>query len=198
MLFKIHRILGVSLIFFILLLSFTGLALQHPDYFETRKKFIGPSMVKFFYDIKPCEIYGFEFEEQWILTCNNKVFINDIKILSNFNEIHSVQKVGDDYKIGIDKFVLTISDEGEITKSFNKITGEKTSPVFSKVDNTYSKLIEYDELAKVISYERIIVDMHTGRIFGVAGISLIDIISIGIILLSITGFITWLKRKLTH
>ena len=82
MLFKIHRILGVSLIFFILLLSFTGLALQHPDYFETRKKFVGPSMVKFFYDIKPCEIYGFEFEEQWILTCNNKVFINDIKILS--------------------------------------------------------------------------------------------------------------------
>ena len=179
MLFKIHRILGVSLIFFILLLSITGLALQHPDYFETRKKFLGPSMVKFFYDIKPCEIYGFEFEEQWILTCNNKVFINDIKILSNFNEIHSVQKVGDDYKIGIDKFVLTISDEGEITKSFNKITGEKTSPVF-------------------ISYERIIVDMHTGRIFGVAGISLIDIISIGIILLSITGFITWLKRKLIH
>ena len=109
-----------------------------------------------------------------------------------------MQKVGDDYKIGIDKFVLTISDEGEITKSFNKITGEKTSPVFSKVDNTYSKLIEYDELAKVISYERIIVDMHTGRIFGVAGVSLIDIISIGIILLSITGFITWLKRKLTH
>ena len=44
---------------------------------------------------------------------------------------------------------------GEITKSFNKITGEKTSK---------------------ISYERIIVD---NRIFGVAGISLIDIISIG-------------------
>ena len=57
------------------------------------------------------------------------------------------------------------------------------------------KIIEEKSIEKTITYERIVVDIHTGRIFGTIGITLVDLVTIGIILLSITGTITWLRHK---
>ena len=48
---------------------------------------------------------------------------------------------------------------------------------------------------EVLPVERVILDLHSGRIFGIAGLWLFDIVALLLILLSLTGTFIWLKRK---
>jgi hypothetical protein len=58
----------------------------------------------------------------------------------------------------------------------------------------------YEKLAKHyrgtgLSWERLLLDLHSGRIFGIGGIWIMDIAALLLILLAGTGFWTWLKHK---
>ena len=57
------------------------------------------------------------------------------------------------------------------------------------------QIIENKSLSKTITYERIVVDLHSGRLFGSFGVTLIDLVTIGIILLSMTGAYSWIRHK---
>jgi hypothetical protein len=48
---------------------------------------------------------------------------------------------------------------------------------------------------EVLPVERLILDLHSGRFFGSAGLWLFDIAALLLILLSLTGTFIWLKRK---
>ena len=58
-----------------------------------------------------------------------------------------------------------------------------------------SNLTFYLILCKTITYERIAVDLHSGRLFGSFGVTLIDLVTIGIIILSFTGAYSWIRHK---
>ena len=45
------------------------------------------------------------------------------------------------------------------------------------------------------SWERVLQDLHSGRLFGAAGIFLIDLTGVIILLLAISGFVTIIMRK---
>ena len=64
-----------------------------------------------------------------------------------------------------------------------------------KIEENLKARIENKSLSKTITYERVIVDIHTGRFFGQAGVTLIDLVTIGLILLSITGTYSWIRHK---
>ena len=51
MIMKIHRLLGVTLVFFILILSITGTLLQHAEDFNIRNNYAPSSVAKTFYNI---------------------------------------------------------------------------------------------------------------------------------------------------
>ena len=57
------------------------------------------------------------------------------------------------------------------------------------------KKIEDKSLSKIITYERIVVDLHSGRLFGTFGVTLVDLVTIGLIILSVTGTYSWLRWK---
>jgi hypothetical protein len=57
------------------------------------------------------------------------------------------------------------------------------------------KIIEDISISKTITYERIAVDLHSGRLFGSFGVTLIDLVTIGIIILSFTGAYSWIRHK---
>jgi uncharacterized iron-regulated membrane protein len=55
--------------------------------------------------------------------------------------------------------------------------------------------IEDISISKTITYERIAVDLHTGRIIGIVGVTLVDLVTIGLIILSFTGTYSWLRHR---
>ena len=46
-----------------------------------------------------------------------------------------------------------------------------------------------------LSLDRLLLDLHSGRLFGKTGVYLMDAAAIGLLLLSITGLIVWLRRR---
>jgi len=201
MLLIVHRYLGIMLVFFVLLLSITGSLLQHAEDFNLRNKYASSSVVKYFYKIKPCSVLSYKVDDNWLSKCDASLYFNDKKISNNIsnNIINSVIKKGSLYNIDYDNHIVTVNKYGEIIKLIHK---EKNS--IYKKDNlllikiapaNIRKNIEENSINKTITYERIIVDLHTGRIFGFIGITIIDLVTIGFILLSMTGTISWLKYK---
>ena len=63
------------------------------------------------------------------------------------------------------------------------------------INKGLKRIIEDKSISSTITYERIIVDLHTGRLFGVVGITLIDIVTLGMLILAITGTISWMRHK---
>ena len=51
MIIKLHRILGITLVLFVIVLSITGTLLQHADDFNIRQNYVSSSLAKNLYNI---------------------------------------------------------------------------------------------------------------------------------------------------
>jgi len=197
MFIKIHRLLGITLVFFVMVLLITGALLQHAEDINIRQKYASSSIAKNFYNLKPCQISSIKIENKWISLCNSNLYLDTKKILSNVDNITAAYKNKSVYYIYYDDHMVTVSENYEIQS-----IGHKADDVRYKIelkDNIINKglkrIIEDKSISSTITYERIIVDLHTGRLFGVVGITLIDIVTLGMLVLSITGTISWMRHK---
>jgi len=59
------------------------------------------------------------------------------------------------------------------------------------IDNDLGRYIQKDSLKRIITWERFMQDLHSGRFFGQAGIYFMDIISLLLLVLAVTGIILW-------
>ena len=96
---KIHRLLGITLVFFILILSITGSLLQHAEVFNIRNNYAPSYIAKNFYSIKPCEIYSYKFNNKWLSICNKNLYFDTTKIASSINTVNSIFIKKDRYHI---------------------------------------------------------------------------------------------------
>ena len=46
-----------------------------------------------------------------------------------------------------------------------------------------------------ISIERLLQDLHSGRLFGIFGVILMDLASVALVLLALTGCWVWLRKR---
>ena len=199
MIIKLHRILGITLVLFVIVLSITGTLLQHADDFNIRQNYVSSSLAKNLYNIEPCEVLSYKFENHWISTCNSNLYFNAKKIADNINSVTYVYTKNRNYHVQYDNHEIILDENSNILEIIH--IEPKTN--FSKkivlknnaMPEEQKKIIEEKSIEKTITYERIVVDIHTGRIFGTVGITLVDLVTIGIILLSMTGTITWLRHK---
>lgn len=49
-------------------------------------------------------------------------------------------------------------------------------------------------MAEVVTWDRVLLDLHTGRFFGEAGIYVMDAAAILLLLLALSGIYNWIKR----
>jgi len=196
MLMKIHRFLGITLVFFILLLSVTGTLLQHAESFNIRNNYAPSSIAKNFYDIQPCKIYSYKFNNTWISICNRDLYFGLKKVASNVGKVSSIFLENDKYHIYYDNHAIIINPDSSIS-GMSHIEPEDSAIVLKEglIPIKQKKIIENISISKTITYERIVVDLHSGRLFGSFGVTLIDLVTIGIILLSFTGAYSWIRHK---
>ena len=196
---RIHRLLGITLAFFILILSITGTLLQHAEDFNIRNNYAPSSVAKNFYNIKPCKIYSYEYDNNWISMCNRDLYFNEKKIASGIDDINSVYLNSGKYHIHYDNHKIVVNSDSSIEEMGHTNPNENIDKnVVLKIDlisENQKKIIENKSLSKTITYERIVVDLHSGRLFGSFGVTLVDLVTIGIILLSITGAYSWIRHK---
>ena len=201
MIMRIHRFLGITLVIFLLILSVTGTLLQHAEDFGIRKKFISSSLASSLYNIKSCTVASSKIENKWISLCNSNLYFQENKIINNINSINTIFKKNSNYIIQYNmSHEIKLSEAGVILnmRHLDKQTTTKLKKIKLKnniAPENLRKKIKDISISKTITYERIAVDIHTGRLIGIVGVTLVDLVTIGLIILSMTGTYSWLRHK---
>ena len=107
-------------------------------------------------------------------------------------------------KIGLaDTKIVLDTDQGclKIDDDFMELSPCTMSKQFiwSQLDDVPDRVklaFKQTQYGAVISLERLILDAHSGRIIGLAGVYFMDLMAIFIIMLGISGFTLWLLRKI--
>ncbi len=65
----------------------------------------------------------------------------------------------------------------------------------SQLDSARSDILQFEYRASLVSWERILLDIHSGRIFGSLGVILVDVMAILFLLMAISGIWIWSRRR---
>jgi hypothetical protein len=98
----------------------------------------------------------------------------------------------------LDQQVVLNSSSGPVASSSEFLEWQAlahNSPIeWAQTGNPPSSLLASLPATDGISWERFLLDIHAGRIFGSARIIIADIAALGMILLALSGFYTWFTR----
>lgn len=66
----------------------------------------------------------------------------------------------------------------------------------SKPPSFLAKKIKKDARSTILPLERVVLDLHSGRFFGIIGVIIVDLAGLFLILLALSGCAIWIKHKL--
>lgn len=129
-------------------------------------------------------------EEIWLLTIDGDV----VEKLTSPGE-----KLGDIQQLGIlNDHIVIATSTGQYLADTDLISWQSidSSDVLWSKPATLPSTITTDIFAQThsITRERLLLDLHSGRIFGQAGVIFVDLVAIILVLLAITGTMVWYKR----
>ncbi len=232
----LHRYLGIVSAFFILLLSLSGIMLNHTDDLELDTTYIDNPALLQWYGIQTTPITNFQAEQFWVSFDGNTVYINKEKTgnckkltgahtfdtllfiscensLQIYNQ-HSqlIETIDKNFGlptpvsgIGVNKknnkqqiYLLSQGSYYQInsqTLAFNKLNSKSRQiSLPAKAPTNVIKAIKIQSQNNGLNLERILLDIHSGRILGIFGVLLIDFAALLLIFMALSGLWVWLIR----
>ncbi len=240
----LHRYTGLIAAFFAILLSVTGILLNHTQEFALNKNYASAPWLMQMYGIKTPEInqaYAVKINEKmhWVMVFDNGVYldqnalscdiplvgalyVNDMLLIANATQLclftatgemidvlplsneQTIKRIGQQQSQSGDKTLIIDSSTGLFTTNaeYTALLAEDVS--LSMVNVLWSEPSVTPDAVKAsllkqhkgegLPWERIILDLHSGRIVGLAGVYFMDVIALLLIFLSLSGVTLWAKR----
>lgn len=231
---RTHRVLGVSSVTFIFLISLTGLVLSHADTLKLSTHYIsGPVMLGLYgIDAPPVET-AFEARGVIFATADNKLFANGQLMADEVEALRGAITKDDVIVLATDSEFFIVTQSAELVERFapdvSGLTGRLGTDgqlVVADIDShqfvfdtnsmrlqslpgitnvTWSQAVTPSQqqvaniaatsLGKTLSWERVLSDLHSGRILPTVGRYLADITAICLLYLCVTGIFLWFRRR---
>jgi hypothetical protein len=230
-LFKFHRYTGLSVAIIIVMLSVTGIILNHTDKLQLSSQYVKSEAILDWYGIKPPKAtIAFVSNNHWIIQAGEQIYLGTQPVLKRPETLVGMVSSDSFFLLGFTNGLILLSPEGDIIerieKPLTKIAINSNHTVFINSNDlilssddallswqeTEEKLPEWSSPVKapaaliqqiktlshsnILPFERVLLDIHSGRFFGAYGVLIIDIAGILFILLAITGCWIWLRYKL--
>jgi hypothetical protein len=233
---RFHRWLGVALALVILLLSITGIALNHSDGWNLDSNYISSNWLLDAYGVRaPAVSASFMHGNRRATLLGKRLYLDEQEISDDADSLTGIAVLDDLILVATrDRaFVLTVDGElieqmdlsavlpGAIERigsagSFAAVSSEGT--VFlsdadisgfepgtdiadiawaesSAVPDALLTALQGHYRGRGLSMERVIADIHSGRIVTITGPYLMDAVAILLIILSITGIAMWTSKR---
>jgi hypothetical protein len=196
-----HRWAGATLVAFVLFLSLTGIALNHSTDLGLDRRYVTWNWL--------LEAYGMGLPESYagMVTLDPLVVVGDgqrVHVLLTSGELVESIDLGMQLPGGIDR-VGVVGDRAILQSGGNVLRSDADLTEFHAwADSDAADVTWSDEVAPDtaglealeatwrghgLTVERVLLDLHSGRLFRIPGRLLLDIVAIGLILLSISGLI---------
>ncbi len=235
---KWHRTLGVSSAIFVVILTITGLALNHTERLKLDQRFVGSSIWMDLYNISlPKDPSSFATKNHQVTLLADRLYFNATELEEQADQLFGAVELAGTVIVAISGEILLLEQDGQLIE---KLTGSEGVPAgMERIGlSSKNKLIVYAahgeystdldtlewlespstssnikwstesiineplkaKLAKAyrgkgLSLERVLLDLHSGRILGSWGVYLVDAAALLFLILAITGVWMWSKTR---
>ncbi|MDH3831886.1 MAG: PepSY domain-containing protein [Gammaproteobacteria bacterium] len=231
-----HRYIGISTAIFVIILSFSGLVLNHTDELNLDAAYVQSDLLLDWYGITAPEgLLSYTAGSAQITAVNDKIFWDNKPLLHIAAPLAGVQAFGGLVVIVAGGSPVLFTAQGELVEKLENVAGVPTGIqaiglssqgllAVKTVRGIYladENLLEWvraggpeinwsstqatePALLKSLQnayrgtglpIERIMLDLHSGRILGRAGVYIMDAAAIGFLLLAASGVWLWLRRR---
>lgn len=235
-LYKFHRYTGLIAALFALLLTLTGIVLNHTDNLKLDSRYIESGLILDWYGIRPPDnIPAFDTGKHWVMQLESQVYFDRILALRHDAALQGAVETGDFAVIAFADSLALLSPRGEVIEQMragelfegeiSRLGLDADGRIFVQAGNrrfvsedgvtawNTTDLAPLDWAAagkppaeildpivhayrsKVLPLERLLLDLHSGRLFGEFGVWLIDVAALMIGFLAISGSWIWLHHK---
>lgn len=231
-----HRRFGLAALLLIVILSITGILLNHTEQLKLDEVSIESDALLDWYNINPQGLpINFSSINTWISQWNQQLFLNGRSFYTHNENLRGFVQLNNTLVIAMENTIILADSEGEIIELMavntlggiksigllnNKIALLDSSSHFYLSDKDITEWHEQPaqalnwSLASAInegqikqlkqayrgpglSLERVILDLHSGRIFNASwGIYIMDASAVIMLLLSFSGVWIWWSRRL--
>ena len=237
LLYKGHRHIGFAVSLITIMLSITGIALNHTSELKLDQHFIKSPLILDWYGIdNPTNEKSFALKEHWLTQLEQNIYLDNKAIFTSEEPLIGAIINADFIVAAFSNRLVLLTIEGDLIESIAKPDLEKIGThnalifiqtqqhVYSSKDQllswqesniqpqywsnksplptAISEELKQDSRGQVLDFERVILDIHSGRFFGQYGVYLIDLSGVLLVFLAISGVWFWLrgyvKRRLKN
>lgn len=233
-----HRRFGIAVALLVLILSLTGLTLNHTDSLRLDERFVTARWLLDWYGMEaPETATSHAADDRWVTLLGDRLYLDRQVLAGHFNQFAGAVAYGELLAVAADDEVMILTDDGQLVDKLGAESGVPAgfdaiglrgdgSLVLQARDVLYStavdtlewtrlgengtdvrwsvpvslpsaelEVLRSDFRSRMLSMERVLLDLHSGRIVGPWGIFLMDAAAILLLLLAVTGSWLWFKRR---
>lgn len=233
-----HRRVGIVAALLVLVLSITGIALNHTEGLRLDERHVRWGWLLEWYGIEiPRDAVSYSLDHGRVSLLGDRLYLDQQTVPGLFDELAGAVSVDSMVAVAVDGDVLLLTRAGEVV---DRLGGENGVPdgvdaigrspggatvlltsdgVFvadqdlmvwsrngvdaedvawaarSPAEGALLDAMQRDYRGRILPVERVLLDLHSGRIFGFLGPYLMDAAAILLILLALTGSWLWLGRR---
>ncbi len=228
-----HRRVGLTAALIVVLVSVTGILLNHTSEVGLGKSPVRQLWLLNFYGVETPELVHFSLANHWVsgddnqylyldgqqvAYCNGSLIgaakTDDLLVAACSNELvlmtsagEVVERLGETYGLPVPLTAigrctddLCLQSQGEIWVADLQqlVWGSRRQSAqwsqASSIPAAFQQTIVDQQLGSDLSWERVIQDLHSGRIFGRWGVWAVDLSALFLMFLSLSGFFLWYQQ----
>lgn len=234
-----HRYVGVTIALFVLILSSTGIILNHTSEFKLSNIYVKNETLLNHYGIHaPDSVKSYVINNIWVSQWQNRLYLNKIDLGETNSQLVGVIYYQEMIIIGLNDSLLLYTPEGELIEKLSDTEGipaaisaigitdnhllavNSTNGIYTAdidlsiwlkdpqaitIWNDSKKLPQrlYEDLlnkyrGKGLSIERVLLDIHSGRLLSTGGIYFMDVVALLLMFLACSGLWIWFIRILNQ
>jgi len=230
----LHRWLGISAAVFVLLLSVTGIALNHSDDWRLDRRYVAWGWLLDAYGISvPEAAKSFAVGDRRVTLIGNHLYFDDRELVTGEDWLAGFAMHGDVAVIGLRHAILLVNAAGELIERLDttavlpggiqrigqfgdravisgaegEFIADDSLTVFetlqpddtarwsgvSPVPESLRALLDTQYRGRGLTVERLLTDLHSGRIVPAIGVRFMDLVGVFLVVLSATGILLWAR-----
>ena len=235
-LISLHRILGIIVTFFVIVLCLTGILLLHTEDLRLQETFTDSDLLLDWYGIAPQNPpRSYQLDNSWVTQVDAKVYLDTVPLPENNEVLQGAVNLGGFIVVAFESSIYLLTREGDLVERLDSLQGvpagiesiasipldnialqTRDGVLTSGIDMVswkpqqelnaaWTKSVEpppelLDQLlqnyrGEGLPLERVITDLHSGRILGTFGVLIVDAIVILLLVLTVSGWWNWLRRR---
>lgn len=245
---KLHRWLGLFSLLFIILLSSTGILLNHTEELSLDEQSVQSHWLQSLYGIKMPKQQNYQkLDNTWVVQLGQQIYYNQLALTDESSSLIFAYQTAEFSVLIFQEAVYLVTFEGELierldhnnglpTPISNVLAMENEKEENKKKESKKSYLIYADQkwysndenymtwsinehvkksvnlvrlnkpeqaiqaiyrnlyLGNSLTLERVILDMHSGRLLGMIGVYFMDVVALILIILALSGLWIWSCR----